>query len=80
MYRYHLKITQKFWSHLKRASRVSQVADAIMKRTDYILDKMKLGPFDRTYTSLIGAEDSFGANAKANNAREAVIWMAVQHR
>lgn len=64
----------------RAAPKGRKVADAIMKRTDYILDQMKLGPFDRTYTSLIGAEDSFGSSARANNAREAVIWMAVQHR
>ena len=51
-----------------------------MKRSDYILEKLKLGPFDRTYVSMIGAEDSFGSKARPNNAREAVIWMAVQHR
>ena len=57
-----------------------KVAEAIMKRSDYMLEKLKLGPFDRTYVSMIGAEDSFGTKARPNNAREAVIWMAVQHR
>jgi len=57
-----------------------KVADAIMKRADAILKHKKMGGFDRTYTSIIGAEDSFGENARQSQVREAVIWMAVQHR
>ena len=65
----------------RAAAKGRKVADAILGRTEAILQLKKLGGFDRKYVSMIGAEDCFGSNARSHDSlREAVIWMAVQHR
>ena len=40
----------------------------------------KYADFDSTFITPIGAEESYGANARTNPPREAALWMAVQHQ
>jgi hypothetical protein len=58
-----------------------KTAEAIMARARMVFKHMGLKDFDRTYVSVLGAEDSFGKNATSPSLhpREAVIWMSVQH-
>lgn len=62
------------------AGKGRKVANALVARAEKLFSKKQLGGFDRKYIELIGSEDSFGAYARATGVREAVIWMAVQHR
>ena len=62
------------------AGKGRKVANALVARAEKLFAKNQLGGFDRKYIELIGSEDSFGAYARATGVREAVVWMAVQHR
>merc|ERR1712020_783523 len=57
-----------------------KVANAIIARAEKLFAKNELGGFSRKYIEMIGSEDSYGQFARATGVREAVIWMAVQHR
>ena len=62
------------------AGKGRKVANAIIARSEKLFAQNKLGKFDRTYVEMIGSEDSFGDYARPTGVREAVTWMAVQHR
>ena len=62
------------------AGKGRKVANAILARSEKLFAQKQLGGFDRKYTEMIGSEDSFGNFARATGVREAVVWMAVQHR
>ena len=65
----------------KAAAKGRKTAEAIMARTSELFKQKGMTDFDRTNITILGAEDTFGANANpALNSREAVIWMSVQHR
>ena len=57
-----------------------KVANALMARSEKLFAQNQLGGFDRKYIEIIGSEDSFGQYARVTGVREAVTWMAVQHR
>jgi hypothetical protein len=52
---------------------------AILKRLDRMLRDNNLGPFTKTNVELIGAEANFGAHARARDAREVMMRIAVEH-
>ncbi len=65
----------------RAAAKARKTAEAILARSRGILKAKGMADFSRTHISVIGAEDSFGANAAAQSQlpREAVVWMSVAH-
>jgi len=57
------------------------MADSIFKRTRGILSKLKMADFEKTHVQVLGAEESYGANAvnPSKFTREAVVCMSAQH-
>ncbi|TRY77738.1 hypothetical protein TCAL_08521 [Tigriopus californicus] len=63
-------------------AKARKTAEAILSRSRTLLKLVGLPDFDRHHISILGAEDSFGANALSQEfrGRDAVIWMSVQHQ
>lgn len=55
-------------------------AEAILERTRRLMLEAGLGDYDATHIDIIGSEASFGSNRRCDAAREAVMWLAVQHQ
>lgn len=66
----------------KAAKKARVISDATFKRTRDIFSKLKVPDFEKTFVQILGAEDSFGKNAIAEDMlpREAVLWMSVKHQ
>ena len=47
----------------KAAKKARVMADSILSRSRNVFQKLKLPDFDKTHVQVLGAEDSFGANA-----------------
>ena len=47
----------------KTAKKARLMADSILSRSRNVFQKLKLPDFDKTHVQVLGAEDSFGANA-----------------
>lgn len=63
------------------AEKARVMADSIFKRTRKVYGFLGIPDFEKTHVQIIGAEDSFGANAMPadKRPREAVLWMSAKH-
>ncbi|KAM4564376.1 uncharacterized protein V3H82_013441 [Fundulus diaphanus] len=64
----------------RAAEKARRTADSIIKRTRRMFKQLGLKDFDSVNIQVLGAEDTYGPNARCKDSREAVIWMAVRHR
>uniref|UniRef100_A0A8P4KDD2 Uncharacterized protein n=1 Tax=Dicentrarchus labrax TaxID=13489 RepID=A0A8P4KDD2_DICLA len=64
----------------RAAEKARRTADSIIKRTKRIFKQLGLEDFSSVNVQVLGAEDTYGANACSKGSREAVIWMAVHHK
>ncbi len=62
------------------AAKARRSGEAILERTRRIFARLGLGDYTATDLSVLGAEDSYGPHARAHEAREAVMRLAVAHR
>ena len=54
-------------------------SEAVLTRVDEMLRARNLGPFRATRIEIVGAEASYGANARSLNSREVVARVGVEH-
>ncbi|XP_041820719.1 uncharacterized protein lratb.1 [Chelmon rostratus] len=64
----------------RAAEKARRTADSIVKRTKRMFSQLGLEDFSSVNVQVLGAEDTYGANARCRDSREAVIWMAVHHK
>uniref|UniRef100_A0A665U4D9 Uncharacterized LOC115058955 n=1 Tax=Echeneis naucrates TaxID=173247 RepID=A0A665U4D9_ECHNA len=64
----------------RAAEKARRTADSIIKRTKRIFKQLEMEDFSSVNIQVLGAEDTYGANARNKGSREAVIWMAVHHK
>ncbi|XP_069031638.1 uncharacterized protein lratb.1 [Embiotoca jacksoni] len=64
----------------RAAEKARRTADSIVKRTKRMFKQLKMEDFNSVNIQILGAEDTYGANARNKGSREAVLWMAVHHR
>nr|XP_057922747.1 uncharacterized protein lratb.1 [Doryrhamphus excisus] len=57
-----------------------RTAESIIKRTRRIFKHLGMDDFTSVNIQVLGAEDTYGANACNIDNREVVLWMAVQHK
>ncbi|KAK7910101.1 hypothetical protein WMY93_014785 [Mugilogobius chulae] len=57
-----------------------RTAESIIKRTKRIFKQLGLEDYSAVNIQVLGAEDTYGLNAKYKASREVVLWMAVQHK
>ncbi|XP_028329783.1 uncharacterized protein LOC114480128 [Gouania willdenowi] len=57
-----------------------RTAESIIKRTRRMFKNLGLEDFSAVNVQILGAEDTFGPNARDKGSREVVIWMAVHHK
>ncbi|XP_072314982.1 uncharacterized protein [Eucyclogobius newberryi] len=57
-----------------------RTAESIIKRTRRMFKQLSLEDFSAVNVQVLGAEDTYGLNAKFKASREVVLWMAVQHK
>ncbi|KAM3591161.1 uncharacterized protein V6R79_023716 [Siganus canaliculatus] len=65
---------------LRAAEKARRTADSIVKRARRIFKQLGLEDFSSVNIQVLGAEDTYGANARRTDSREAVLWMAVHHK
>lgn len=61
------------------ARKAQRQSEAVLTRVDEMLRARNLGPFRATRVEIIGAEASYGANARPLNPREVVARVGVEH-
>ena len=59
--------------------RAQAVGEAIIARSQRLMQAAGFAPFAEQSIEIIGAESSFGAHSRARNAREVVLKIAVRH-
>uniref|UniRef100_A0A3B5Q6Y6 Si:ch73-132f6.5 n=1 Tax=Xiphophorus maculatus TaxID=8083 RepID=A0A3B5Q6Y6_XIPMA len=64
----------------RAAEKARRTADSIIKRTSRMFQQLGLEDFNSVNIQVLGAEDTYGPNARRKDCREAVIWMAVHHQ
>lgn len=64
----------------RAAEKARRTADSIIKRTKRMFKQLGFEDFSSVNVQVLGAEDTYGANARNKGSREAVIWMAVHHK
>ncbi|XP_076580937.1 uncharacterized protein LOC143316959 [Chaetodon auriga] len=64
----------------RAAEKARRTADSIIKRTKRMFKQVGFQDFSSVNVQVLGAEDTYGANAHSKDSREAVIWMAVHHK
>ncbi|XP_072232490.1 uncharacterized protein lratb.1 isoform X2 [Leuresthes tenuis] len=64
----------------RAAEKARRTADSIIKRTKRLFKQLGLEDFNSVNVQVLGAEDTYGANARNKGSREAVLWMAVHHK
>ncbi|XP_075941067.1 uncharacterized protein LOC142943437 [Anarhichas minor] len=64
----------------RAAEKARRTADSIIKRTKRMLQQLQLEDFSSVNVQILGAEDTYGPNARSKGSREAVIWMAAHHK
>ncbi|XP_047442372.1 uncharacterized protein lratb.1 isoform X1 [Mugil cephalus] len=64
----------------RASDKARRTADSIIKRTRRMFKQLGLDDFNSVNVQVLGAEDTYGANARSKGSREAVIWMAVHHK
>ena len=62
------------------ADKARAVGEAILARSGRMMRDAKLEPYAETSIEVIGAESSYGAQARAQDAREVVLKIGVRHR
>lgn len=61
------------------ARKAQRQAEAVLIRVNEMLRERNIGPFRASRIETIGAESSYGANARAEGVREVVCKLAVEH-
>jgi hypothetical protein len=61
------------------ARKAQRQGEAVLTRVEEMLRERNIGPFRATRIEVIGAEASYGANARAGDTREVVCKIAVEH-
>lgn len=61
------------------ARKAMRQADAVVTRVEEMLRARNIGPFRARRTELLGAEASYGANARIHDPREVVCKLALEH-
>ncbi|MBV9840973.1 MAG: DUF1446 domain-containing protein [Sphingomonadaceae bacterium] len=61
------------------ARKAMRQGEAVVTRVEEMLRERNIGPLRATRIETIGAEASYGANARAGNTREVVCKVAVEH-
>ncbi|MCK9542342.1 MAG: DUF1446 domain-containing protein [Novosphingobium sp.] len=61
------------------AQKAQRQAEAVLGRVETMLRQRNIGPFRASRIEVIGAEASYGANARAGDTREVVYKLAVEH-
>ena len=61
------------------ARKAQRQAEAVLERVDTMLRQRNIGPFRASRIELLGAEASYGANARAVDSREVNYKLAVEH-
>ncbi|XP_037542704.1 uncharacterized protein LOC119419435, partial [Nematolebias whitei] len=64
----------------RAAEKSRRTADSIIKRTKRMFHQLGLDDFNAVNVQVLGAEDTYGPNARCKDSREAVLWMAVHHK
>ncbi|XP_040037370.2 uncharacterized protein LOC120822080 isoform X2 [Gasterosteus aculeatus] len=64
----------------RAAEKARRTAESIIKRTTRMLEQLKMEDFSSVNIQILGAEDTYGADARCQSSREAVIWMAAHHK
>ncbi|XP_061108274.1 uncharacterized protein LOC133135358 [Conger conger] len=65
----------------RAAEKARRTAESIIKRTQKIFQKLGLEDYSAVNVQVLGAEDTYGPHARKNTGpREAVLWMALQHK
>jgi hypothetical protein len=62
------------------AAKAQAVGDAIVARSSRMMREATFEPYAETSIEVIGAEQSYGAQARAEGAREVVLKIGVRHR
>jgi hypothetical protein len=61
------------------AAKARRTGEAVLKRMETILRQRNWGPFTETSLEVLGAEDSYGAQARKAGGREAILKLAAKH-
>ena len=61
------------------ARKAQRQADAVVTRVEEMLRARNVGPFRARRTELLGAESSYGANSRAQDVREVITKLALEH-
>lgn len=61
------------------ASKARATGDAILRRVSRLLAHRGMKPFSETSVEVIGAEQAYGAHARAQNTREVVLRIGARH-
>uniref|UniRef100_A0A3Q3AUM7 Si:ch73-132f6.5 n=2 Tax=Kryptolebias marmoratus TaxID=37003 RepID=A0A3Q3AUM7_KRYMA len=64
----------------RAAEKARRTAESILKRTKRMFHQFGLEDFHSVHVQVLGAEDTYGPNARCKDSREVVIWMAVRHK
>ncbi|XP_036280004.1 uncharacterized protein LOC118711147 isoform X2 [Pipistrellus kuhlii] len=60
-----------------------RTAESILKRTRLMFEKAGLEDYSEVHVQILGSEETYGAQAKANlngGPREVVLWLSVHHK
>jgi hypothetical protein len=61
------------------AKKAQRQAEAMLSRVNTMLRDRNIGPFRASRIEVLGAESSYGANARAQDTREVIYKLAVEH-
>jgi hypothetical protein len=61
------------------AEKARRVGEAILARSARLLTRRNLGPFTETSIEVLGAEETYGPHARAQETREVVLKIAARH-
>lgn len=67
----------------KATEKARRTAESILKRTRLMFEKAGLGDYSEVHIQILGSEETYGAQAKANvngGPREVVLWLSVHHK
>ncbi|XP_008294371.1 uncharacterized protein LOC103367950 [Stegastes partitus] len=65
---------------LRATEKARRTAESIIKRTKRMFKQLGMEDFSSVNIQVLGAEDTYGANACSKGSREVVLWMAVHHK
>lgn len=67
----------------KATEKGRRTAESILKRTRLMFEKAGLEDYSEVHVQILGSEETYGAQAKANlngGPREVVLWLSVHHK